>query len=281
MSPLQINTGGFHILFTEATICSSGCFHFGFPYTRCMTAALAPVQSQGTKVLLYLDDWLICSPSHTQAAQDILCLPSHVAQLGLKISLVKNYLNPSQTTIFIGTALDTTTMTARLSPYIVENILHLLPHFQGAGECLYIAEGEEGLSPIRRTRWANQNRLAQQGPELPGHILQLPQAFGGQINFCFLLLLWWPCPPFIRHMKQVRALCPLVRGATLPELFPYHAVTHYGRGTSGGILYVLLPYVPIRPCIFSWVPRVSVATTHPLGVVLLPESSESAWWGMY
>lgn len=98
-----------------------------------MTAALAPVQSQGTKVLLYLDDWLICSPSRTQAAQDMFCLPSHVAQLGLKVTLVKNYLNPSQTTIFIVMALDTTTMTACLSPDIVENILHLLPRFQGAG----------------------------------------------------------------------------------------------------------------------------------------------------
>lgn len=81
-------------------------------FTRCMAAALAPLQSQGMKILPYLEDWLICAPSRGQVIQDTSCLLSHVAVLGLKVNLEKSYLNPSQTTTFIAIALDTTTMLA-------------------------------------------------------------------------------------------------------------------------------------------------------------------------
>lgn len=40
-------------------------------FTRCMAAALAPLQSRGVKVLPYLDDWLVCAPSRAQVVQDM------------------------------------------------------------------------------------------------------------------------------------------------------------------------------------------------------------------
>lgn len=56
--------------------------------------ALSPPQSQGMKILLYLDDWLICAPSWLRVTQDTALLLTHVAQLGLKVNLEKNSLMP-------------------------------------------------------------------------------------------------------------------------------------------------------------------------------------------
>lgn len=46
-------------------------------------------QSQGMKVLPYLDDWLICTQSQVLAARQTFCLLSEVANLGLKIHMGK------------------------------------------------------------------------------------------------------------------------------------------------------------------------------------------------
>ncbi|KAF1376106.1 hypothetical protein PFLUV_G00227220 [Perca fluviatilis] len=97
---------------------------FGFSlsprvFTRCMAAALAPLQSSGHE-----------DPAVPGRLAD---LRDHEAKLGLKVNLDLSCLNPSQTTTFIGVALDTTTMRARLSPLHVENIIHLLALFQMGG----------------------------------------------------------------------------------------------------------------------------------------------------
>lgn len=91
--------------------------------------ALSPPQSQGMKILLYLDDWLICAPSWRRVTQDTALLLTHVAQLGLKVNLEKNSLMPSQSITFIGVTLDTVAMRACPSLQRLHDILHLLSPF--------------------------------------------------------------------------------------------------------------------------------------------------------
>ena len=58
--------------------------------TRCVAAAISPLQSRGLKTLLYLDDWHFCAPSQSQVARDTTRLLSHVARLGLWVNLTKS-----------------------------------------------------------------------------------------------------------------------------------------------------------------------------------------------
>jgi len=99
-------------------------------FTRCVAAALLPLQSQGMKILPYLDDWLICAPSRLQSTQDTALLLSHVAWLGLKVNLEKSCLNPSQSLTCIGVVLDTVTIRACPSAQCLDDILQLLPLFR-------------------------------------------------------------------------------------------------------------------------------------------------------
>ena len=98
-------------------------------FTRVVAAALAPLQKQGTKVLPYLDDWLICAPSQSQAARDTARLLLHVARLGLTVNFVKSRLDPSQRVAYLGMVLDSDAMRAYLSPQRVTDILLCLPLF--------------------------------------------------------------------------------------------------------------------------------------------------------
>ncbi|XP_068583377.1 LOW QUALITY PROTEIN: uncharacterized protein [Cebidichthys violaceus] len=107
-------------------------------FTRCVAAALSPLQSQGMKILPYLDDRLICAPSRLQAAQDTARLLSHVARWGLKVNMEKSSLTPSQSITFIGVALDAATMRACPSPQRVDDILHSLSSFRGGRRLPYI-----------------------------------------------------------------------------------------------------------------------------------------------
>ncbi|XP_030219303.1 uncharacterized protein LOC115548682 [Gadus morhua] len=98
-------------------------------FTRVVAAALAPLQKQGTKVLPYLDDWLICAPSQSQAARDTARLLLHVARLGLTVNFVKSRLDPSQRVAYLGMVLDSDAVRAYLSPQRVTDILLCLPRF--------------------------------------------------------------------------------------------------------------------------------------------------------
>ncbi|XP_041817854.1 uncharacterized protein LOC121624267 [Chelmon rostratus] len=99
-------------------------------FTRCVAAALSPLQSRGIKILPYLDDWLVCAPSQSQVVQDTAALLAHVARLDLRVNVSKSCLTPSQSITFLDVALDSVTMKACLSLRRVDDILHLLPLFR-------------------------------------------------------------------------------------------------------------------------------------------------------
>lgn len=107
-------------------------------FTRCAAAALAPLQARGIKILPYLDDWLICTPSRQEAAVQTARVLSHIACLGLRVNTEKSCLVPSQNTIFIGLDLNSLSMTARPSPRRVDDILRLLPIFQRGRHLHYL-----------------------------------------------------------------------------------------------------------------------------------------------
>ncbi|XP_056269652.1 uncharacterized protein LOC130193228 [Pseudoliparis swirei] len=103
-------------------------------FTRCVAAALSPLQLQGMKIMPYLDNWLICA----QAAQDTTRLLSHVALLGLRVNMQKCSLPPSQSITFISIALDSAAMRARPSRQRVDDILRNLTLFRGGRRLPYI-----------------------------------------------------------------------------------------------------------------------------------------------
>ena len=138
-------------------------------FTRCVAAALSPLQSRGMKILPYLDDWLICAPSQSQVALDTTLLLSHVARLGLRVNLTKSCLVPSQSIVFLGVSLDAVAMKACPSPQRVDGILRLLLLFR-EGRLLRYVEflsllgkltaaatvvplGLLSLRPLQRVRW--------------------------------------------------------------------------------------------------------------------------------
>ncbi len=100
-------------------------------FTRCVAAALSPLQSRGLKIMLSLDDWLICAPSRSQAIQDVALILSYVARLGLRVNFMKSGLIPSRSTIFPGVTRDTVAMKACPSPWQVDDILRPLLHWVG------------------------------------------------------------------------------------------------------------------------------------------------------
>lgn len=99
-------------------------------FTRCVAAALSPVQARGITILPYLDDWLIVAPTRERAVRDTAILLSHVTRLGLTVNYTKSSLTPSQRVVFLGVTLDSQSMRASLSPQRVEAILNLLLRFR-------------------------------------------------------------------------------------------------------------------------------------------------------
>ena len=95
-------------------------------FTRCIAAALSPLQSKGFRILPYLNNWLICSATREQAICDTTSLLNHVTQLGLTVNFAKSCLVPSQRVGFIGVVLDSLMMRASPSPQRVDDILNLV-----------------------------------------------------------------------------------------------------------------------------------------------------------
>ena len=99
-------------------------------FTKCMDAVLEPLSSRGVQVLNYLDDWLLCAASRTQAARDTSLLLSHIRELGLVVNEKKSHLSPSQDVVFVGMAIDSSLMRASLPAKRVDTILSFLQRFR-------------------------------------------------------------------------------------------------------------------------------------------------------
>ncbi|XP_072219103.1 uncharacterized protein [Leuresthes tenuis] len=99
-------------------------------FSRCVAAALAPIQARGLTILPYLDDWLIVSPTAEQAVRDTAWLLGHVNRLGITVNYSKSRLTPSQKVNYLDMTLDSLSMRAFLSQKRVENIMQLIGCFQ-------------------------------------------------------------------------------------------------------------------------------------------------------
>lgn len=97
-------------------------------FTRCVAAALAPLQARGLRILPYLDDWLVCAPTQERARNDTSLLLQHVSQLGLTVNFAKSSLIPSQQVTFIGIVINSLTMSATPSPERVDDVVRLVSH---------------------------------------------------------------------------------------------------------------------------------------------------------
>lgn len=106
-------------------------------FTRCVGAALAPLQAQGLRILPYLDDWLVCAQTREQAHDNTLLLLDHVSCLGLTVNFAKSSLTPSQRVVFIGVAVDSLTMSAQPSPQRVDEAIRLVSHARRSSRLFY------------------------------------------------------------------------------------------------------------------------------------------------
>ncbi len=93
-------------------------------FTKCVDAALAPLQLQGIRILNYIDDWLILAHSEQLAVRHRDVVLAHMKELGLRLNAKKSVLSPFQRTTYLGVVWDSTTMQARLSPARIESILN-------------------------------------------------------------------------------------------------------------------------------------------------------------
>ncbi len=71
-------------------------------FTRCMGAALSPLQQMGIRILNYLDDWLILAQSQAVLTSHKTLLLSHLDCLGLRVNFAKSILSLSQRVSFLG-----------------------------------------------------------------------------------------------------------------------------------------------------------------------------------
>lgn len=75
-------------------------------FTRSMGAALSSLCLCSKKLLPYLDDWLICTPSYEHTAENTSLILADVEALGLTVNYANTSLTQSQQITFIGVFLD-------------------------------------------------------------------------------------------------------------------------------------------------------------------------------
>ncbi len=108
-------------------------------FSKCVDAALSPLRAGGTRILNYLDDWLILAQSRDTLLSHIDSLLIHLESLGLCVNRRKSILAPSQSILYLGVCIDSLEMRARLSRERVAAILSYLRHFR-EGSSVHLKE---------------------------------------------------------------------------------------------------------------------------------------------
>ncbi len=90
----------------------------------------APPQAE-SRILNYLDDWLILAQSREQLGDHRDLVLRHLSQLGLRVNWEKSKLSPVQRISFLGVELDSVSMTARLTEERAQAVLNCLSSFRG------------------------------------------------------------------------------------------------------------------------------------------------------
>ncbi|KAF0039330.1 hypothetical protein F2P81_007565 [Scophthalmus maximus] len=84
-------------------------------FAKCVETALEPLRRRGIRVLFYLDDLVIMASSERSAALHTVELASHLTLLGFAINWRKSSPVPTQSIMYLGVYLDSSSMRARLS----------------------------------------------------------------------------------------------------------------------------------------------------------------------
>ncbi len=99
-------------------------------FPKCMDAALSPLRASGMRILNYLDDWQILTPSRDTLLRHIDTLLRHLESLGLCVNMQKSILIPSQSITYLGVCFDSVEMRVSLSQERSATILSSLRHFR-------------------------------------------------------------------------------------------------------------------------------------------------------
>ena len=94
---------------------------FGFKdsprmFQKLIVEGLTPLRSQGLRLVIYLDDILLISPSYSQCLQEANLLVQLLLKLGFVVNLKKSELTPTQEKTFLGVAMDSRAMSFSLPP---------------------------------------------------------------------------------------------------------------------------------------------------------------------
>ena len=87
-------------------------------FTKCTEAAIAPRREGGIRLMMYIDDWLLCTQSRQEVLEHSRLLLENLTFLGFRINTVKSVLIPTQTgnqISFLGLLLDSVSFKAHLS----------------------------------------------------------------------------------------------------------------------------------------------------------------------
>ncbi len=180
-------------------------------FTKCMDAALAPLRLQGTRVLNYLDDWLILANSRELVSRHRDIVLGHIHSIGLRMNAKKSVLLPSQRTVFLGVRLDSVQMQARLASARIPDLTACLARFKlghhvSVGSCRRLLGLMAAASPVLPLGllhmrpflwWMKELRLH---PTVPAtRLIRVSRS-------CCRPLLMWRDPVFLRRGVRMGAI---------------------------------------------------------------------------